>query len=56
MSEEEIRGYISTIKTQHKKTIKTAYDISRKLRESIIKNSEKVKDASKKLIEETDPQ
>jgi hypothetical protein len=56
MSEEEIRGFISIIKTQQKKTIKTAYELSRKLRESNIKNSEKVEEGSKKLIEETDPQ
>ncbi len=56
MSEEEIQGYISTTTTQHKKIIKSAYDLSRKLRESIIKNSEKLIEGSKKLIEETDPQ
>ena len=47
---------MEAIQSQQNKTIKTAYDKSKKLRQSISKNSEKVKEGSKKLIEETDPQ
>jgi hypothetical protein len=52
----EIKSHIEAIQSQQSKTIKTAYDKSKKLRQSIFKNSEKVKEGSKKLIEETDPQ
>lgn len=56
MSEDEIKGYIETIRTYEKKKIKEGYEKCRKLRQSMIKSTKKVKESSVKLIEETDPQ
>lgn len=56
MSEDEIKGYIETIETQEKKKIKEGYEKCKKLRQSMIKSAEKVKESTVKLIEETDPQ
>ncbi|MFX0181677.1 MAG: hypothetical protein ACFE95_01245 [Candidatus Hodarchaeota archaeon] len=53
---DEIKSFIEAIQSQESRTIKTAYDKSKKLRQSISKNTEKVNEGSKKLIEETDPQ
>jgi archaellum component FlaC len=52
----EIKSYIEAIQGHHNKTIQAAYNKCKKLLISISKNSEKIKDGSKKLIEETDPQ
>ncbi|MFX0050634.1 MAG: hypothetical protein ACFE8U_05010, partial [Candidatus Hermodarchaeota archaeon] len=52
----EIKSYIETIQGQHSKTIQAAYNKCKKLLLSISKNSEKIKEGSKKLVEETDPQ
>ncbi|MFX0171561.1 MAG: hypothetical protein ACFE9L_06555 [Candidatus Hodarchaeota archaeon] len=52
----DIKSYIETIKGQHSKTIQAAHNKCKKLLQSISKNSEKIREGSKKLIEETDPQ
>ncbi|NHJ02016.1 MAG: hypothetical protein EAX86_07705 [Candidatus Heimdallarchaeota archaeon] len=56
MLEKEILGYIEQIEDQKKKEISNAYNNSKKIRESIVKNTDKVKEGCKSLIEETDPQ
>ncbi len=56
MSENEIVGYIGEIEKQKEKEISNAYKESKKIRESITKNVEKVKEGCTSLIEETDPQ
>lgn len=52
----EISDHISSIRKSKGKIIKQAHEKSSKLRQSVSKNSEKVKENIKKLIEETDPQ
>ncbi|MFX0207395.1 MAG: hypothetical protein ACFFDT_15510 [Candidatus Hodarchaeota archaeon] len=55
MTEDEIKGFAESIKMQRKKTIQLAYEKSKKLLQSMHKNSEKVKEGCNKLIEETEP-
>ena len=56
LSKSEITGYIEEINRQMYKTINIAHEKSHKIRESIQKETEKVREGSKKLIDETDPQ
>ncbi|MFX1282291.1 MAG: coiled-coil domain-containing protein [Promethearchaeota archaeon] len=55
MAEDEIKGLSESIKIQRKKEIQLAYEKSKKLLQSMHKNSEKVKEGCKKLVEETEP-
>ncbi len=52
---DEIQSFSNTIRNNKKKIIQSAYDECSKIRESISKNAEKIKEGTKKLIEETDP-
>ncbi|UCG89642.1 MAG: hypothetical protein JSU57_03980, partial [Candidatus Heimdallarchaeota archaeon] len=54
MTEVEIKGLADSIRVQRKKTIQLAYEKSKKLLQSMHKNSKKVKEGCKKLIEETE--
>lgn len=56
MAEDEIHGYIELIRIQRKKEINLAYDKSKKLLQSLIKNSEKVKEGCHRLVDETESQ
>ncbi|WP_455140249.1 hypothetical protein [Candidatus Hodarchaeum mangrovi] len=56
MSKSEIAEYIEEINKQMFKTINIAYEKSRRIRESVQKEAEKVREGSKKLLDETDPQ
>ncbi|UCE13755.1 MAG: hypothetical protein JSV04_00940 [Candidatus Heimdallarchaeota archaeon] len=56
MAEDEITGYIESIRIQKKKEISVAYDKSKKIFQSVIKNSEKMKEGCKRLVEETESQ
>ncbi|MHA2330188.1 MAG: hypothetical protein ACXACR_16845, partial [Candidatus Hodarchaeales archaeon] len=55
MAVDEIKGTIETIRSKKGKTLSSAYEKSRKLRQSIEKQSEKLIEGSNKLIEETEP-
>jgi len=56
MSEAEIEQNISLINDKCQKSIKIAYEKSKKLRQAIQKQKKKLIEDAKKLIEETDPQ
>ncbi|MFW9854007.1 MAG: hypothetical protein ACFFFG_03075 [Candidatus Thorarchaeota archaeon] len=53
---DEITDHIRIVETEKKDAIKKGYEQSRKLRQSIQKNNEKVLEGIEKSIEETDPQ
>ena len=55
MAVDEIKGNIELIRNKKGKTLSSAYEKSRKLRQSIEKQTEKIIEGSKKLIEETEP-
>jgi len=52
----EISDHIDSIRNNKGKIIKQAHEKCKKFRQSVFKNSEKAKENTKKLIEETDPQ
>ncbi|MHA1971995.1 MAG: hypothetical protein ACTSW1_03310 [Candidatus Hodarchaeales archaeon] len=54
MTNSLIEDYIEDINKYKQKTIETAYEKSKKIRQSIKKHCEKVQEGSKRLIEETD--